>query len=365
MRSLLRTLLPSVSLLGLLGLLGLAGPSSRLAAQDPAPEGDERYAAPEVSDCGVLYEDDLTELRAPDPVPQASLAELEAAHRRRPRNPRRGLALARAYLTHKRYDDAETVLMPFLGRSSPGPDAYAILAALQLGRGEALRAMATAEESTRRFGHREATDFLLGAARLAAGRYETLDDLLEGVVFARAVTRLRVKYGLLHGEMATALLNHEHAYFLGGYAVVDADEVRAIGAYYHGLLQVVAKGDTLAAPAYPDTLAALYHRALYPATAYHLERIGDYPSLLELYAAIHASALRKAASELPPDTPDGTRSYAGTLVEYADAGHLRWLTMARLRELDPRYFNALVCDAFDEWQAVQQNFLAIAWQGGM
>lgn len=325
--------------------------SSASAQETPLDAG--MLAAPEVEDCGVFYAADLeaayeAQLRRSP----ADLYELEAQYRRHPRRFTAALALAKAYVSADRYEDARLVVDPFVGRWRGGQEAYELLAAIQFETGDYYKAEATAAAGLRRFERSRAAEFILAAARIRLDRYASLEQLLADVQFFDNRLRLATQFSLERGDVVNALLTHEQAYLTQGYRSIRPAEVERIDHIYNGLLRAVAAGDTVDLPDYPDAFAAVYHRELLRATADALADIGSYASRLELIAAIRSGVLHRVVAL----EPFGDEAMPRRLLALDRGGWLRWLTMARLREIDPLYFDAVVCEHYDTWQAVRGLF---------
>ena len=319
--------------------------------------------APEVDDCTVFYREDYAAVAQADlsqwglDFSDDAIAELERRYARRPNNRTLANELAAAYAFAGRYDEAERLIAALTAHRRATRADLAVLLEHYALRGAFADAEKTIERFRRRFGDKRqgvAWTKALELYAILSAEFARAEDILAFPLPATTRVAMAAEFAFANGDVAGGLLLTEALYYVGGFPAVPRRLVNATGVVQSELLRSVAHGEGWPYESYAEGQPrAAFAEALTAGIADAIERIGEYPSMLEFYADVrlHAQEGYRSLSPAGDDLVSRIMAFAQPVHE---AGRLRWISLARLREIDRDYFDALTCSEADEWSATQQ-----------
>ena len=324
--------------------------------------------APEVDDCTVYYREDFDALLQEQVGSESDqnhadlLAQLERRHARRPGDHRNSLLLVRAYADAGRHEEAERLADALLAHRRSRRTDYARVLNYYALRGQLDRARATIERYGRRFGDKRSNAAWDDAVQLfgvVSNDHSGPLDILALQLPIEVRFAAAAELAFVQGDAVTGLLLAEGLYYLGGFTAVPQTLVECSGIVQRELLRSVAHGEGWPFAQYPpESTRAAYADALVTSFAEVLDSIGDYASQLELHADVRVRSQAKweAATAELRSADDVVTRVMGVAGGVRDDGYLHWLSMARLREVDRAFFNALICSSVAEWSSTQTYF---------
>lgn len=313
-------------------------------------------------DCTVRYREDLVstaEVSSGVLTPSIvdHIADLERRYAERPNSRGAGAELAEAYAVAGRQDESVELLSALSAHRRARPEDYAHLLRAQTLIGRSEDAAATIERFGRRFRRqrtgrawREAVQF----HRAVSASVETAEEILSFPLPPASCVELAADFALGNGDVVGGLVLTEALYYGAGFAAVSKNLVDPTALVYRELLSAVAKGDGWPFAVYaPGTARAAFAASLVAAAREVCYSLADYPSTLELYADIRVRAQRRYAEAARASDEGLVEAVMAVADRIAADGQLRWISMARLRELDRGYFDAVTCQESTGWKAVR------------
>lgn len=326
------------------------------AAAQPMPVDD---------DCAVSYREEASGTapvstglsRSPA---SEEIARLEKRYVERPNSRAVGAELAKAYAFAGRHEESVALLAALSAHRRARREDYAQLLRAQTLIGHFEDAAATVERFERRFKRkrpgrewREAVDFY----KTISAPVETPEEVLGFPLPAEACVVLAASFALAKGDVVGGLVLTEALYLGGGLTAVPKDMLDHTGVVYRELLKEVARGGDWPFREYlPGTQRARFAEALVAAVREVRHSLAEYSSSLELYADIRVRAQRHYTESARAAGAGLVGAVTAAAERLADEDLLRWVTMARLRELDRGYFEAVICEDASGWRAVRKNF---------
>ena len=323
--------------------------------------------APEVDDCTVYYREDYEALFAEQQrewreAGHERLAYKERRHRRHPRDHENSLRLAQAYADAGRLDEAEQLASALTAHRRARREEFALLLAYYAARGQFDDAEALIARYERRFGTKKRSDEWSNAVelvRVLTSEHTTPEDIIALALPVATRYAVAAELAFRQGDVVAGLLLTEALYYLGGFTSVPQSLIQLTRVIKRDLLTSVAHGEGWPFSEHPaGSERAACVDALVRGTAEAAAVIGDYPSILEFYADVRLRTQRHWDAR-PANGRDDKHLVTRILnftKRVADDGHFRWVSLARLREADRRYFDALVCTEAAAWIAVQDYF---------